>query len=81
MQFDCPSNGARWTYVDENDNEKEIEDTDDDNAKLTLDEVVQNDEGVYSCHYFDPAIGYVKDSVNLVVGAYTGKFTFNVFSI
>jgi len=74
VRFDCPQQGARWTYVNDNLEEQELDLEHDEDNTLTLNEVAQNDEGVYSCHYFEPGIGYIKDSVNLLVGGVTGKF-------
>ncbi len=74
IQFDCPSSNAKWTYVDtKTKKRKQVHDDDDDDSTLTVNNVKLNDEGVYTCHYHEQGVRYIKDAGKLAVRLFTGK--------
>ena len=69
----CPGDNARWTYSSSSDEENDLFDENPKDNKFELRNARLNDEGKYTCHYWDPLIGYAKDSFKLGVKMYKGK--------
>ena len=75
----CPGDNANWTYsASDSGKEKHLYDENPKDNKFELKSVRSNDEGFYTCHYWDPLIGYAKDSFKLAVKLYRGIFSFNL---